>query len=103
MDLDQRLAAFLREGAPPRSDPLFRVRVLQRLERRRFRRRLYTLGVAACGAVVMAGLGAGAEGAPRAGVVLFAAVAAISCLVHAPVVTYFWRRLTRHSGVRDAS
>ena len=100
-DIDRQLAVILREGAPPRRDPLFRVRVLQRLERRRFRRRLYVLGIAACGAVAIAGLGAGGDVTASVGVVLFCAVAAIACLVHAPVVAHFWRRLTSHGGVRE--
>lgn len=37
-DHDARLAELLRSGLPPAHDPLFRIEVLARLERRRFRR-----------------------------------------------------------------
>lgn len=39
-DLETRLAAALHADAPPARDPVFRVEVLVRLERARFRRRL---------------------------------------------------------------
>jgi hypothetical protein len=99
---DPRLVAILRDGAPPRSDPMFRVRVLQRLERKRFRRRLYALGVLACGATGTALAIFGAE-AEVTGVVLFCAAAAVSIFAHAPVVGYFWRRFTAHGVARRAS
>jgi len=38
-DLDSKLGALLRAGAPPERDPLFRIRVLERRERERYRRR----------------------------------------------------------------
>jgi hypothetical protein len=39
-ELDARLAAALQAEAPPRHDPLFRIEVLARVERARFRRQL---------------------------------------------------------------
>ncbi len=100
-DIDRRVANILREGAPPRSDPMFRVRVLQRLELRRFKRRLYSLAIAACGAtgVTVATLSANAE---ATGVALLCAVVAVATFAHAPIVGYAWRRLVAGRG-RGAS
>jgi len=54
-ELDDRLTAALQEEAPER-DPLFRVELLMRLERARFRRRVFlTIGVA-CMAAALAAL-----------------------------------------------
>jgi hypothetical protein len=54
-DLDARLTAALQADAPPARDPVFRVEVLVRLERTRFRRRLgRVLAVAGALAVVAA-------------------------------------------------
>jgi hypothetical protein len=39
-ELDVRLAAALQAEAPPERDPLFRIEVLERIERARFRRQL---------------------------------------------------------------
>jgi hypothetical protein len=39
-DLDARLTAALQADTPPGRDPLFRIEVLQRRERARFRRQL---------------------------------------------------------------
>ena len=52
-DLDSRLTAALEAEAPPERDPLFRIEVLARLERARFRRRLV---LAAATAVVVAAI-----------------------------------------------
>jgi len=38
-DLDQRIAQLLNANAPPERDPLFRIQLLARRERQRFRRR----------------------------------------------------------------
>jgi hypothetical protein len=40
IDADKRLAELLRDDLLPERDPLFRIDVLERLERRRFRRQL---------------------------------------------------------------
>jgi hypothetical protein len=50
-DIDERLGRLLREDAPPAHDPWFRIRLLERRERLRFRHRSLTLLAAA---VVMA-------------------------------------------------
>ena len=38
MNIDERITAALQHDAPPPRDPLFRVQVLERAERQRFRR-----------------------------------------------------------------
>lgn len=40
---DDRIVEFLRAGAPPERDPMFRLEVLERRERRQLRRRAFTL------------------------------------------------------------
>ena len=46
-DIDERLGRLLRADAPPERDPLFRIRLLERREQRRFRQRSLTLLVGA--------------------------------------------------------
>src|SRR5690349_4200574 len=55
-DLDARLAEALRPDAPPVRDPIFRVEVLTRLERARFKRRAAVTVALAAVAAVLAGL-----------------------------------------------
>ncbi len=38
-DVDSKLSALLLSGAPPARDPLFRIRVIERRERERYRQR----------------------------------------------------------------
>jgi hypothetical protein len=42
-DVDQRIVDLLRQDAPPARDPVFRLRVLERREHRRFQQRLFTM------------------------------------------------------------
>jgi hypothetical protein len=49
-DKDQRIANLLRADAPPAHDPMFRIKVLERRERRQFQRRLFAM---IAGAVVI--------------------------------------------------
>jgi len=54
-DLDSRLTAALEADAAPAHDPMFRVEVLMRLERARFRRRIVlTMAVAFVAAAIAA-------------------------------------------------
>lgn len=62
-DLETRLTAALQAEAPPARDPLFRVEVLVRLERARFRRRLARTLVVAGVLAVLAALNAPVIGA----------------------------------------
>jgi hypothetical protein len=94
MDLDERIATVLRENAPPQRDAMFRIAVLERLERQRFKRRLSLLAVAAAAVVVLVSLGYGARSnaSGSIGVLLLCAVLAVSVFRHAPVLTHFARR-----------
>ena len=57
-DLDARLTAALEADAPPSRDPLFRVEVLERLERTRFQRRVVLILAIAAAAGLAAALNA---------------------------------------------
>ena len=94
MDLDERIATVLRENAPPRRDPRFRVAILERLERQRFKRRLLLLAVAAIAVVTLVSIGYGARSnaSDSIGVLLLCAALAVSAFRYAPVLTYFVRR-----------
>lgn len=52
-DLDERLGGWLRADAPPERDPLFRVALIERRERQRFRRRSRALLSAAAASAVL--------------------------------------------------
>jgi hypothetical protein len=75
-DVDSRLRALLLAGAPPERDPLFRIRVLERRERERYRRQ--SRGVVVGAAVV---LGCHAVALALAPDVLTAAIGAVAGLV----------------------
>jgi hypothetical protein len=83
-DLDAKLGRLLREGAPPERDPLFRIRVLERREQRRYQRRTVAL-LAGSGLILLLAVAVGlvvdvtsVAGMVRAGsiTVLVSAVAA---------------------------
>jgi hypothetical protein len=74
-DVETALANLLRGGAPNERDPLFRVAVLERLERARFkqrRRALLTLALA-LGVIASFGLMGGGAARDAAGVLLIGA------------------------------
>lgn len=62
-DVDERLCRLLLTDAPPERDPLFRLRVIERLEHRRYRHRSLLL---LAGAVLTALLGAASFAAVEA-------------------------------------
>jgi hypothetical protein len=97
--LDERLAALLNEGAPPKSDPVFRIGVLERRERQRFRRKSISLAVfaAALVASVWAASGVGASLAEAAALALLC-ISVGALVVYAPVVTHILRRHLRKRG-----
>jgi FtsH-binding integral membrane protein len=57
-DLDARLAAALEADAPPERDALFRLDVLARIERARFRRRIVSASVIALIAAMLVAVNA---------------------------------------------
>lgn len=63
---DDRLTVLLQESAPPARDPLFRLQVIERRERARFRRRAAALLAAAFALALVAGVMVPAAGLPVA-------------------------------------
>jgi hypothetical protein len=96
-ELEQRLGAALGADAPPARDALFRLEVLVRRERARFKRQLGRALAAVFAAAVLVGLNAqtfGAWiGADPVRLVVVAALAAGAALAALPRVRAFTRRL----------
>jgi hypothetical protein len=61
-DRDQRIVDLLREYAPPARDPLFRLKVLERRERRQFQRRSFTMLAGALVIILISTLAVSSEG-----------------------------------------
>ena len=97
--LDKAMAELVRKDAPAERDPLFRVQVLERLERARYRRRLYAALAAAVVFAAIAVIGAEAGGSTReaARVLLVAAALIAVYFVVAPAAQLFVR-FGGHSG-----
>jgi hypothetical protein len=66
-DPDKRLAELLSKDAPPARDALFRVQVLARLEREKYRRRLAAMIACAVVFAAVAAVGASVGGTTREG------------------------------------
>ena len=98
-ELESRLSAALGADAPPARDALFRLEVLVRRERGRFRRRLTLTVAAVFAAMVLVGLNAQPLGAwagtDPARLVVVAALVAAGVLATLPRVRAFARRLER--------
>jgi hypothetical protein len=86
-ETDERIASLLKAGAPPQRDPAFRLAVLERRERWRFRKQVLSIAFAALLliAIVLGSYRAGARVAEAASVALLC-VALASALVYLPVV-----------------
>lgn len=93
---DQRITAALQHDAPPPRDPVFRLQVLERRERQRFRRRgLHALTAGAAVAVVSAlTVRASGEAYTAGSVLLFALVLITGAVVYLPEFGRLIRRLT---------
>jgi hypothetical protein len=98
-ELEQRLGAALGADAPPARDALFRLEVLVRRERARFKRQLGRALAAVFAAALLVGVNAQAIGAwigaDSARIVVMAALAAAGMLVTLPRVRTFVRRFDR--------
>ncbi len=94
-DSDQRIADLLREDAPAERDPMFRVGVLDRLERAKYRRRLTTVIACAVALAAIALLGVSVGGAVRetTSVLLVVVALATAYFVVAPAVMSLLARL----------
>ena len=96
MNIDERITAALQHDAPPPRDPVFRIQVLERAERQRFRRRAQqTIAGGAAVAVISAlTMAAGAEAYTAGGVLLFALVLVTTAVVVLPDLGRLIRRLS---------
>ena len=96
MNTHDRITMVLRQDAPPLRDPAFRLRVLERRERLRFRRRaVHTFAVMVLVAIVSGLTGLAGGEAYRAGsVVLFALALTTAAVIYLPD---FGRLLRRFS------
>lgn len=76
MNIDERITAALQHDAPPLRDPLFRVQVLERAERQRFRRSVRLAIAGSVGVLVVSVLtvSAGSMAYVAGSVLLFALV-----------------------------
>ena len=94
-DQEERLGRLLREDAPPKRDPLFRLGVLERREHQRFQRRSLALLAAAASLALIfwIGFNAGAGLLATLVVALFCAAVAVSYFLSMRGVTELWRRL----------
>ena len=95
-NVDERITTALRHDAPPPRDPVFRLQVLERRERQRFRRRaLHALAGGAAVAVVSAlTVSAGGEAYTAGSVLLFALVLITGAVVYLPEFGRLIRRLS---------
>jgi hypothetical protein len=97
-EIDERIASLLNADAPPERDPVFRIEVLERRERRSFQRLALTLVGAALILIAIASSSyrAGAGIAEAASLALLSGALA-SALFYVPVVAY----VLRHRGGKD--
>jgi hypothetical protein len=85
MNIDDRITAALQHDAPPPRDPLFRVQVLERAERQRFRRRARLAIAGAVGVLLVSVLTVSAGSmAYVAGSVLLFALVVVTGAVYLP-------------------
>ena len=94
-DMDERLANLLLGDAPAERDPMFRLGVLARRERQRFRRRSAWLFAAALGCVVFFLTVAATHAASlqAAAALMVSCVLAVSYSLYAPAVAQIVRSL----------
>ncbi len=94
-DPDPRFAELLRRDAPAERDPVFRVEVLCRLERAKYRRRLSALLALGLVLAAIAAVGVGIGGAAReaTGVLLVGAALTAAYFIVAPALTQLLSRL----------
>jgi hypothetical protein len=93
-DHDEKIAAFLRQEAPPAHDPVFRVKVLERREQQRFRQHFLLLGLISAVLVVIGwiGISVGGETAVTTIVLAIGVALAAAYVLYAPAVARLLRR-----------
>jgi hypothetical protein len=96
MNVDERITTALQHDAPPPRDPLFRIQLLERRERQRFRRQTQQALAAGAGVLVVSALtvSAGSTAYVAGSVLLFALV-----LVTGAVVMPAFGRLIRRLSI----
>ena len=94
-DLDPRFAELLRKDAPAERDPVFRVEVLCRLERAKYRRRLGALLALALVLAAIAAAGVATGGAAREATIALLIGTALTAayFIVAPALTQLLARL----------
>ena len=95
-NIDERITAALQHDAPPPRDPVFRIRLLERREHERFRRRVQQALAAGAAVVAISALTlrAGSEAYTAGGVLLFALVLVTGAVVYVPEFGRLIRRLS---------
>jgi hypothetical protein len=94
---DQRLTTALLQAAPPARDPAFRLQVLERRERQRFRRHALSAVAAAAATVlisVMMLLAVGGGRVYTAGSVMLFAIVLVTAGAYLPVFGRLMRRVS---------
>lgn len=93
---DQRITAAVQHAAPPPRDPVFRLQVLERRERQRFRRRAQHALAAGAAVVIVSALTVSANGEAYAAgsVLLFALVLITGAVVYLPEFGRLIQRLS---------
>jgi hypothetical protein len=94
-DPHPRFTDLLRKDAPPERDPVFRVEVLCRLERAKYRRRLVALLALALVLAAVAAVGVGIGGAARetTSALLIGVALTAAYFIVAPALTQLLARL----------
>ena len=94
-NIDERITAALHHDAPPPRDPLFRIQLLERRERQRFRRRTQQALAGAAAVLIVSALTASAGSmAYVAGSVLLFALVLVTGAVAMPEFGRLIRRLS---------
>jgi phytoene dehydrogenase-like protein len=97
---DQRIADALRQDSPPPRDPAFRIQLLERRERQRFRRRSLSSLAAAAAVTGISAVAVSAGGASytAGSVLLFALVLVLAGVVYLPGFGRLVRSLSVQGG-----
>jgi hypothetical protein len=98
---DERLRQLLLKNAPPASDPLFRVKVLERRERQRFQQNVLRLvgSVATLAVAIAVGINMSDGTYPAARIAIFGAAAIVTVAVYVPTVVRLWRASIGSQGI----
>jgi len=95
-NIDQRITTALQHDAPPPRDPVFRIQLLERRERKRFRHRVQQALAAGAAVLVVSALtvSTGSTAYVAGSVLLFALVLVSAAVVYLPEFGRLIRRLS---------